>query len=407
MTDKTLNDRRVLSLKTDRGQEIFFDAKLPGFGVRVSGRTGSKTFIARYRVGQKRTTTVIGPFPLLTVAEARQRARDVIQKAKMGIDVVAIADAEETLGTVGAFWPAFMEAKTLRPRTAIHYEALFANHVAPKWASRSMAEIRRNDVAELLAPHSSKPVLYNHIRRLVSNLFNTAGQLGFAGIEHNPATMVAVGKEQSRDRSFKPAELLQLWKGFESASLLVGGVFKMVTLTAQRQEQVRRMRWEDIEGPTWKCPAKFAKGNRDTWIPLSEAALAVLDTMRGLNDVWVFPAKNAGGKLPHVGPLSGEFRKLADAEEIEDARCHDLRTTFNTIATAPVEGDVALTKGLGISPTVAAACLSHKPEGSALAYDRYTSAEGRAAYMIAERREALDAWAAYIRRANSSLAIVA
>ena len=161
------------------------------------------------------------------------------------------------------------------------------------------------------------------------------------------------------------------------------------------------MRWADIEGPTWKCPAEFAKGKRDTWVPLSKPALEVLDEIRAaeLDPVWVFPAQRLDSTTGHIGTVSHFFGKMAKAEGIEDARAHDLRTTFNTFATSPIDGDVAITKGLGIAPHVASACLSHNPDS--LAYDRYTSAEGRAAYLIAERREALEAWAEFLQSNRS------
>ena len=169
----------------------------------------------------------------------------------------------------------------------------------------------------------------------------------------------------------------------------------MCLLTIQRQGQVRKMRWEDIEGPTWKCPAEFTKGKRPQWIPLSDQALALLETLRGLDPVWVFPAMRGDSAKGHIGALSTQFKDLTEAEGIEDARCHDLRTTFGTFCLMPAEAaDPSLPTGLGIALAVVSECLSHKPD--ALAFDRYAHPDARASHLIAERREALTKWADFL-----------
>ena len=67
----------------------YWDTNLAGFGVRVSPK-GRKTFIAQYRVsnGQEVVETIGTTAVLPRVAEARQRARHSMLKAKEGINPV-------------------------------------------------------------------------------------------------------------------------------------------------------------------------------------------------------------------------------------------------------------------------------------------------------------------------------
>ena len=395
-----LTEKKIESLRTDRNQEVFADSKCRGFGVRVSGATGSKTFVVRYTVGGARKITVIGDSPAWTVKDARHRAQSIQDEARIGIDVVAEKRAADGRATLGAFWPAFMAHKKLSSSTVRAYSSLFERHLKEAWGSRRMVDVKRADVAELLTRKEHEPTTHNHIRSLILNVWNTAIALGFGEIENNPAYKYPKQVEEPRRRAFTLDELALLWKGFESAPLVIGGVFKMATLTAQRQGQVRMMRWADIEGPTWKCPATFTKGKREQWIPLSDAALEVLETVRGLSDVWVFPSMRDDNTTGHVGTLSHQFGRLAKAEGIKDARCHDLRTTFGTFCLQPAAGteglDPSMAVGLGVALPVVSECLSHKPD--ALAFDRYAHPDARAAHLIVERRAALSAWADFLNR---------
>ena len=379
-------------LRTERTQETFADSKLAGFAVRVSGATGSKVFVHRYTVDGARKVTTIGRHPRWSVKDARARAAEIAAEAHDGTDLAA--DAKQVTGTLGEFWPRFMESKTLSASTLATYTSLWEAHLKGPWASKQMRHIKRAEVAKLLGRKRHQPTTHNRVRSLIVNLWNTAEGQGFGGVENNPARRYPKMDRTPRRRAFDRAELALLWKGFDSAPLVIGGVFKVCLLTAQRQGQVRKMRWEDIEGPTWKCPAEFTKGKRAQWIPLSDAVLEVLETLRGLDDVWVFPALRDDSATGHIGGLSSQFKALAEAEGLEDARGHDLRTTFGTFCLQPLNpADPALPSGLGIPLAVVSECLSHKPD--ALAFDRYAHPDARSSHLIAERREALATWAVF------------
>ena len=121
----------------------------------------------------------------------------------------------------------------------------------------------------------------------------------------------------------------------------------------------------------------------------------MLETLRGLDPVWVFPALRDDSATGHIGALSSQFKALAEAEGLEDARGHDLRTTFGTFCLQPLNpADPALPSGLGIPLAVVSECLSHKPD--ALAFDRYAHPDARSSHLITERRTALSAWSDFI-----------
>ena len=67
------------------GEYFVWCGKLPGFGVRIYP-TGRKVFIAQIRIGRKQRRVKIGSYGALTVEQARDRAREIIQAAADGRD---------------------------------------------------------------------------------------------------------------------------------------------------------------------------------------------------------------------------------------------------------------------------------------------------------------------------------
>src|SRR4051794_39730136 len=67
------------------GQVEYYDTLLPAFGVRVS-YSGTKAWFVMTRVDRKLTRLTLGRYPVLSLAEARDKARGVIEHARAGGD---------------------------------------------------------------------------------------------------------------------------------------------------------------------------------------------------------------------------------------------------------------------------------------------------------------------------------
>jgi len=64
----------ALSCPAGKKDKLLFDSDIAGLGVRV-GASGSKTFLVQYRAGSAKRRLVLGKFGVLTVEQARTRAR--------------------------------------------------------------------------------------------------------------------------------------------------------------------------------------------------------------------------------------------------------------------------------------------------------------------------------------------
>src|ERR1700757_4481317 len=101
MPTTKLTQAAIEKLKApEEGRLEYRDSQLSGFGLRIS-ESGRKTWVALYRVGRKLVRETIGTTALIpNVAEARERARQSMQKAQAGQNPIAERRGRELAATV-------------------------------------------------------------------------------------------------------------------------------------------------------------------------------------------------------------------------------------------------------------------------------------------------------------------
>ena len=92
LTDRSLQDLRP----TPEGQRaVVWDALMPGMAVRVSGKGKRSFYAVKRRAGAAQPSWVLlGHYPVMTLAEARTRAREAIGALVEGNDPAALAEAK-------------------------------------------------------------------------------------------------------------------------------------------------------------------------------------------------------------------------------------------------------------------------------------------------------------------------
>lgn len=184
MPTKKLTQAAVEKLRApEQGRKEHWDSQLPGFGLRVSG-SGRKTWIALYRVAGKLVRETIGTTALIpNVAEARERARQSMQKAQAGQNPVkarreqaAMAAVERPPNDFRAVAHRYIERyakKNTKPTTWMELKRQLEVDVLPKWGDRPIASITRPDVTELLNGIADRgsPVQANRTLARLKTLF--------------------------------------------------------------------------------------------------------------------------------------------------------------------------------------------------------------------------------------------
>src|SRR5215212_5424825 len=83
-----LTQASIARLPNDKPDAVYYDDELDGFGVRIRAG-GSRNYVVRYRLGGLERRHTIGPVSVLSVEEARKRARKVLVAVDEGRDPTA------------------------------------------------------------------------------------------------------------------------------------------------------------------------------------------------------------------------------------------------------------------------------------------------------------------------------
>ena len=238
-----------LALSKGKSDEIFFDDDLPGFGLRIRAG-GSRKWVVHYRQGGIQRRHTIGPAAVLTVDEARKRARKVLVTVDDGKDPAT--EKAHKRAAAGLIFAAvvrdYLEARqaALKPRTiadcTYHFQTLWRplHKLALSAVSRPVIAAQLRIIAK-----ENGAVTANRARSSLSALY--AWAIGEGLCENNPVigTNKAI-QEEPRDRVLSDAELAKIWKALPANDY--GRIVKLLILTGQRREEIGGLRWPET---TW------------------------------------------------------------------------------------------------------------------------------------------------------------
>jgi integrase len=380
-----------LKLKAGEADKIFFDDEVPGFGVRLR-EGGSRKFVLHYRIGGGQRRLTIGTVGVMKLEEARKRARKALVDVDDGKDPAAQkaeakADAKQSFKSAVDDYLEVLKRRVgageLRPRSLVEIDRHLLKHFKPLHRL-VLSSITRATVATRLreiAKHNG-PGAADRTRSNVSTFFGWA--IGEGLCEVNP---VAGTNRQSenveRERSLildgeKPNydELVTVWKGAPDNEH--GKIVRLLILTLCRRDEIGSLEWSEIdrEARLIRLPGARTKNGREHIVPLSDPAMAILDTIDAREGRELVFGSGKGG----YSGWSKAKKQFDEAVPIKKPwTLHDLRRTGRT--------GLGI---LGVAPHIAEAVLNHLPPKLVRTYDR--NAYER------EKRQALDLWAAHLMR---------
>lgn len=411
MATVDLNAKKMDALKPGEKRYQVFDASVPGFSVRVTPE-GRKTFSIQYRcLGQWRRMTV-GTYPTMTLADARDQAREALRKAANGQDPAAEKKEKRLAETFGELATAYIDGYAKAPRIVNRETLLDANgQPVPRkktWredervlrvyfkqlANMKAAQVRRADVRSILNEMAkTAPIQANRALAVVRKMFNWAIQQDI--IENSPCTHIPrPGDENQRDRTLADEEIKNVWKAFNDDATALAASMKLRLITAQRGGEVISMEWSEIDLKTgwWTMPAEKSKNGSSHRVWLSAPAVRILkdlekersENKRLLGSRYVFPNPRDGNEPMHE--LQKAIQRIRAASGV-DFNGHDLR---RTAATKMGE--------MGIPEKTISRVLNHVLPGES----KMTPIYNRYKY-DPEKKEALDKWAKRLMRIVSNL----
>jgi integrase len=380
-----LTKSAIDALPTPSSDVVYWDAAYPGFGVKVTPK-GRKVFVVLYRIGGAGSYLrkyTIGPYGRVTLHQARVAAQKVFAAKLEGRDLAAEkreAKRRVVADRVDDLLEDFIAQRLSKNRSVAEISRLLRREVGKPWAGRSIHEISKRDVVELVSTIEQRGAPGSANKTLKSIKTFLRWCVGRAVLDRSPAEGVPLpAKEVARDRMMDDIELVNVILAARKIGGPYGGIVELLALTGQRREEVAGLHRDEIDLAQWiwTIPRARTKNAKAHIVHLSKQAFAVLE------------------RADHCGPLvlsplgTKTFQNFTHAKRLLDQlsgvtgwRLHDLRRTC-----------VSGMARLGVAPHVADKILNHQTgtiSGVAAVYQRHE--------FLAERRAALNLWGAHVAR---------
>ena len=375
--------------------------------------TGGRTWLLRTTVGERRREIGLGGYPDVSLAQARDRARAMKEKILDGIDPVeerksvraAITAAQRRGLLFDDAVDRYLTTKMTAFRNDKHraqWRSTLKTYAVPHLGRMLVQDIGVQDVLIVLEPiWLAKTETANRLRGRIEAVMSWATVAGHRSGD-NPARWAGNLKEllpapskvaKTKNQPALKAEDAPRWFEMLGHRQGVGSRgLEFLALTAARSQEVRGATWDELDliAGIWLISAKRMKMDREHRVPLSPAALALLQTLPRMHDnPLVFPAPR-GGQMSDM-TLSATMKRLHHAD-VEKKRAgfidrvskrpavpHGLRSTFRDW----------IAEHTNYPGDLAEVALAHKISNS-------VEAAYRRGDMIEKRRAMMADWADYL-----------
>ena len=312
-----------------------------GLYLRVA-KGGSKGWILRIAIDGRRRDIGLGGHPTVTLAKARQLAE---------AHRLAVAEGRNPLAEKRrAKMPTFREAAETvhaanlpRWRNGKHTDQwinTLRTYAFPVIGNLRLDRITRRDVLAVLTPiWTTKPETARRVRQRIRATLKWAMAHEF--VEHNAAgegidgALPAMRRVRAHFRALPYTEIPAALDTVDAspASMAAKLCLRFLILTAGRSGETRGALWSeiDLDAREWRIPENRMKAGVEHRIPLSDAAVAVLEQARPLSggEGPIFPSPMKPGQPMSDMTLTKVLRSTGLAQY---ATVHGFRTCFRTWA---------------------------------------------------------------------------
>jgi integrase len=313
MSIHKLNPRKVTTAKAGKYED--------GGGLRlVVSESGAKKWILRFSVNGKRREMGLGSFPDVGLADARERASLARLQAKGGVDPIHSRKAEQVAT------PTFTSCAARYIRAHRHgwknkkhqrqWASTLKTYARPIFGTKTVDLISTEDVLKALTPiWTSKTETAKRVQGRIENILDYASAHQFKDASNPARWRGHLDKLLPRPTRVKkvthhPAMPYQDVAGFMKELRENGSVsalaLQFLILTATRTSEVLQAEWSevDMKERVWTIPAIRMKGKVDHRVPLSNAAMTVLEVLPRIEgNGFLFSGARNGSHLSNTALL--------------------------------------------------------------------------------------------------------
>jgi integrase len=356
--------------------------------------SGGKSWVLRVQIDGRRRDCGLGSYPSISLAEARDKARELRKAIKAGQDPRAKAAKVLTFKEAAR---RLIELKRPGWRNAKHaaqWTSTLSTYVYPTLGERDVRSVGTADVLAVLEPiWTATPETASRIRQRIEAVLDYASAVEareganparwrghLANLLPRPGKVRAVRHHAALDWREAPA----FWATLQKREGSAAHALAFAILTAARSGEVRGMTWDEIDpdSAVWTVPAARIKAGREHRVPLVPAALALLGD-RGKAEALVFPSPSRSRTMLSDMALTAVLRRMGRG----DLTVHGFRSTFRDWA-----GETS-----GHPREVIEQALAHRLK------DKAEAAYARGD-LFQKRRKLMTDWAAYLEQPDAVVA---
>jgi integrase len=370
---------------------------------------GTKSWVIRFTLHGRAREMGLGPLHTVTLAEAREKAREARKLLLEGVDPIEIREAKHAEArleaakavTFNECAKAYIKSHQTGWKNAKHaaqWQTTLDTYAAPVFGNLPVAAVDTALVMKVLdSIWTDKPETATRLRARIERVLDLATVRGYREGD-NPARwrhhLDKLLPRRSRVRAVKhhpalryaalPAFMTEL-KAQEGTA---ARALEFLILTAARTSEVIGATWDEfnLTEKVWTVPAERMKMKKEHRVPLSDRALVVIEAMRkvGIGE-FVFPGDRAGKHLSNMAMLA-----LTKRMNRRDLVPHGFRSTFRDWAA----------ERTNYPREVAEAALAH-------AIADKVEAAYRRGDLFEKRRRLMNEWARYCSTRRATAEVVA
>ena len=361
---------------------------------RTGDAKGKFTF--RYqRLGRKHEMG-LGPWPAITLAEARQKARDAHTAIHKELDPLAERRKAEAhrkkhegirFSDVAKRYIDTHQDSWTNAKHANDWASSLERYAYPILDQKPLSELETDDVLEVLEPiwrdkHETAKKVQGRIKLVFG--YARTGQLYFG---ENPAVWQdhlchyfagrSHRKRLNHHRALPYRQMPEFYAKLAQIESMPSQALQFTILTAARTSEVLEARTDefDLGKLIWQVPRDRMKAQMPHQVPLSDTAAELVESViRSHNALFIFHGRNPEKPLSNMAMLTLIKREFKEF----DTTVHGLRSTFRVWGSEQTSHDFGAMEF----------ALAHQQDKVSAAYNRTT--------LLELRRPLMQDWACYV-----------
>jgi integrase len=373
--------------------------------------TGGKLWRMDYRYADKRKTLAFGPYPDISLANARKRRDDarklLTDNVDPGVEKKALREEENerranTFEKLALEWHE-RQIDHLAERTRNQIMRRLNRDVLPVIGDTPLSNLSSREILDkVLRPMEDRSAidLAHRVRGTLSQILRYGVASGLCdrdftadlrgALKPIPRKHHAALDQGGTTDSSKVGELLRAIEGFDG-STIVKCALQLHPLVATRPGELRHAEWAEIDfdTATWSIPAGRMKMKKPHIVPLSSQALDILIELNKVtgSGKYLFPSIRSTAKPISDNTMNASLRRLGYTKE--EIVSHGWRAIFRTLADEVLQERVDIIE----------AQLAHQvSDAMGRAYNRTS--------FLKERRELMNRWGQYLEQLKATRKVI-